>query len=484
MVFRELLWSIGLHGDANTRSRLRKISGNIAVGGPRSLLDAPPRPPVAYADSTSAFDPVHMKRKPSTLSGNRIAASGSTENVYSEPLTPSKLQKFGLHSSKDVTAGTISTYILLLKSGLGSENVLVALGLLIDPVTANMIHRMGASAALIEVIESSESENTIALAVWCITRVCRNAEIANDLLKQNLAKLLVTKGLKGTQRTACIAGWCLGALICSAKIAETLTEMGFIPSLCENIGRCAEWSCASPEDHCAAIYAIARISRSVRATEVLAQSGWIQTLERYLMTTDSPMVAQWSARAVGCLLGQDSTDMATMLLDAGVVKGLARLPSILLVDEVEPLEAFAFALQRLSSADWGGQARKALVDAGVVEALLSAQIAVADKRCPELHVELAHTTARVADVGGAPVRKQIINAGGVEILKRVSSLAIQNDVQEACNLAVKSVSGNLWSRNAASSKAALLHDWSGACPYYLPDCPVSVNAAQKGDLHV
>ncbi|KAJ6457973.1 armadillo-type protein [Mycena sanguinolenta] len=416
-----------------------------------------------------------MKRRPDTLPGTRTAASGSTENVYSEPLTPSKLQKFGLHSPKDVTAGTISTYILLLKSGLGSENVLVALGLLIDPITANMIHRMGTAAALVEVIESSESENVIALAVWCIARLCRSVDIANDLLKQNLAKLLVTKGLKGTQRTACVAGWCFGALICSDRIAETLTEMGFIPSLCENISRCAEWSSASPEDHCAAMYAIARISRSVRATEVLAQSGWIQTLERYLMTTDSPMVAQWSARAAGCLLGQDSTDMATMLLDAGVVNGLARVPSILAADEVESLGAFAFALQRLSSADWGGQARKALVDAGIVEALLNAQIAVADQRCPELHIELAHTTARVADVGGAPVRKQIINAGGIEILKRVASLTIRNDVQAACNLAIKSVSGNLWSRNAASSKAALLHDWSGGCPYHLPDCPVAVN---------
>ncbi|KAJ7260467.1 hypothetical protein B0H12DRAFT_1107469 [Mycena haematopus] len=409
-----------------------------------------------------------MKRKPGST-----AAGESAENVYSEPFTPSKM-KFGLQSPKEVTAGTISTYILLLKSGLGlcaADRPHTSH----DTTTANRIHRMGASAALIDIIESSESENITALAMWCLARVCRNVEIANDLLKQNLAKLLVTKGLKGTQRTAGIAGWCLGALICSDRIAETLTEMGFVPSLCENIDRCAKWSGTSPEDYSAAIYAVARISRSVRAAEVLAQSGWAEILASYLMTTNSPMVAFWSARAVGCLLGSDSGDIANVLLDAGVANGLVRLPSILAADEVEPLGGFAFAVQRLSSADWGGQARKTLVDAGIVEALLNAQITAADQRCPEVHIQLAYATARIADVGGAPVRKQIVNAGGVEILKRIESLTVRTDVQTACNLAVKSITGNLWSRNAASSKAALLHDWSGGCPDYLPECPVSVN---------
>ncbi|KAF8175979.1 armadillo-type protein [Mycena galopus ATCC 62051] len=400
-------------------------------------------------------------------SGSTAARSESAETVY--PLTPSKLQKFGVHSPKELTAGTIATYILLLKSNLGLENVLVALGMLIrDPITANKVHRMGASAALIEIFDTTPSEDNAALAVWCLTRVCRSDDIANGLLKLNLAKLLVTKGFKSGSRIACVAGWCLGALIRSDTLADTLTDMGFVPALCENVRRCADSS--SPEEQSAAIYTVARIARSIKAAEALARSGCAAVLAQYLLTTESPMVLLWSARAVGCLLGPDSTDMATVLLEAGVGRGLGRLPSTLSAGEVDALEGFAFAIQRFCSAEWGGEARKALVDAGIVKSLLDAQRSAANEPRPEIHIEIAHALARVADVGGASIRKQIVNGGAIEILKRVGNPAARPDVAKACNLAAKSITGNLWSRNQASSKVALSHDWSVGCPEHLPDC--------------
>jgi hypothetical protein len=181
--------------------------------------------------------------------------------------------------------------------------------------------------------------------------------------------------------------------------------------------------------------------------------------------------------------------MAKVLLDAGVARGLARLPSILPTEEVEPLGAFAFAIQRFACAEWGGGIRKALVDAGVVDSLLAALRTAADEPYPEVHIELANAVALLGDVGGTSVRKEIVNAGGIDILKRVASLAARAEVAKACNQAATSIIGNVWSRNAglslmckvsivvlkrliASAKAALAHEWSGGCPDYLPECPV------------
>ncbi|KAJ7347608.1 armadillo-type protein [Mycena albidolilacea] len=424
------------------------------------------------------------KRGSSTAPGGSARSAASTaptspvlsefnEGVKREMCDPvsSKIQKFSFKLPKEVTTGTVSTLIVLLQSGVRLEDVLVTLGMLShDLIVANMMYSMGASATLIKIFDSAQSENVTALALWCLARICRSVEIADGLLKQNLAKLLVTKGLNGTQRIACVAGWCLGALICSDSIADTLTEMGFVPALCGNMRQCSESSSTSPEKYSAAIYAVARISRSITAAEVLAQSGCANILARCLMTTESPMVLLFSARAVGCLMGPDSSDMAKTLLDAGVAKGLARLPRVLSTDEVEPLGAFAFAIQRFSFAEWGGRPKKALVEGGIIDSLLHAEKTAADQPFPEVHIELAYAIALLGDVGGTSIRKQIVNAGGIEILKRIGSSTARPDVAKACSVAVKSVTGNVWSRNAA-----LVHEWTGGCPDHLPDCPVPVH---------
>jgi len=85
----------------------------------------------------------------------------------------------------------------------------------------------------------------------------------------------------------------------------------------------------------------------------------------------------------------NSGDMAKALLDAGIATGLARIPSVLPAEEVEPLGSFAFAIQRFSCAEWGGGVRKVLVAAGVVDGLLAALRTASSEPYPQVHIELA-----------------------------------------------------------------------------------------------
>lgn len=143
----------------------------------------------------------------------------------------------------------------------------------------------------------------------------------------------------------------------------------------------------------------------------------------------------------------NSGEMAKGLLEAGVARGLARVPSVLESEEVEPLGSFAFAIQRFSCAEWGGGTRKALMDAGAVDALLAALRTASSEPFPQVHIELALAVSFLGDVGGASLRKEVVNAGGIEILKQV---AADGDpaVAKACTMAVTSITGNLWTRNA------------------------------------
>ncbi|KAJ7471826.1 armadillo-type protein [Mycena latifolia] len=314
-----------------------------------------------------------------------------------------------------------------------------------DPITANTIYRTSTSATLIEILDAAQSDDIAALAVWCLARICRSAEVASGLLKQNLGRLLVTKGLKGGQRTARISAWCLGALIRSDSIAESLSELGLVAALCEHMRRCSESISMGPEDYCSIIYAVARISRSIKISKALASRGCVEMLAHYLITAEDPQVLLWAARCVGCLVRPNGSEVAKILLDAGIARGLARLPSMLGTEDVEPLGAFAFAIQRFSCAEWGGGTRKALVDAGVVDALLASLRTAADEPYPQVHIELAYAIALLGDVGGTSIRKEII-------LKRVGASAARSDVTKACNLAATSITGNVWSRNAGSSR--------------------------------
>ncbi|KAF7334694.1 ARM repeat-containing protein [Mycena venus] len=338
-------------------------------------------------------------------------------------------------------AGVVPTLILLMKTcavdGIRLETVLLALGILThDPISTKTISRTNSTATLIETVNAAQTENIVALTVWCLARICRNTEIANTLVKQNLGKLLMTKGLRAGWQTTRIAAWCLGVLIRSDSIADMLSDIGVVPSL--GLQR---------RD----LYAVVHISRSVKIAKALAKGGCMEMLAHCLDTSEDPGVLLWSARPVGDLMRPNSSDMAKVLLNAGVARELARFPSVLPTEEVQPLGAFAFAIQQFSCAKWGSGTRKALVDASVVDALLAALRTAADGLHPDIHIELANAIALLRDVGGTSIQKEIVNAGGIDILKRIGGLAVSADVTKACNQAATSITGNVWSQNAGSS---------------------------------
>ncbi|KAJ7029223.1 armadillo-type protein [Mycena alexandri] len=394
-----------------------------------------------------------------------------------------KIQRLGFTSHRDaqelVTAGTIPTLVMLLKGravdGIGLDAILLTLGILIhDPITANTVYRTNASVTLIEIAGAAESDDIASLALWCLIRICRSAEVASGLLKQNIGKLLLNKGLMGGQRTSRISAWCLGVLVRWDSIADTLADLGAVPALCTHMQRCFKSLTAGPEDYTPAIYAVARISRSITISKALVKGGCVEMLAHFLMTAENPRLLLWTARAVGCLLRPHSREVAKALLDAGIARGLARLPSMLGAEDIEPLGAFAFAIRRFSCAEWSGT-RNAFVDAGVVDSLLAALKAAANgryrRRYPQVHIELAYAIALLAEIGGPSIRKEIVKARGVDILKQIGASA-RPDVAKACNLAATCINGNVWSRNTASAKAALVQEWKGGCPDYIPECPV------------
>ena len=287
----------------------------------------------------------------------------------------------------------------------------------------------------------------MALSVWCINRICRSSEVAASLVKQDLPSLLIRKGLNGNLISSRFSAWCLGILAYTDDLAQVLAALNAVSISVEHLRRVSATPNAEPEDICAAIYVVARLARTIPLSKSLARAGCVPLIVHHLSTSEDPQILHWSARAVGCLQRPNGSDMAKALLDAGSARALARLPRVLPSEVIEPLVSFAFAIQRLSCAEWGGGTRKALVEAGVVDSLLSALRTSADIPYPQVHIELALATSFLGDVGGKSIRKEIVRAGGIEILKRVGA-AGKPEVKKACNMAVTSITGNIWTRNA------------------------------------
>jgi hypothetical protein len=289
----------------------------------------------------------------------------------------------------------------------------------------------------------------MALSVWCIHRICRNSEVAANLVKQDVAGTLIRKGFKGNLISSRFSAWCLGIMAYTDDLAETLSTLGAVTASVEHLRYITVTPTAGPEDKCAALYCVARLARTVSLSKALAKAGCVPLIAHHLSTSEDPQVLQWSARAVGCLQRPNAADLAKALLDAGSASALARLPRVLPSEEIEPLASFAFAIQRLSVAEWGAGTRKALVEAGVVDSLLSALRTAADIPYPQVHIELALATSFLGDVGGTAIRKEIVRAGGIEILKRVGA-AGKPEVTKVCNMAITSITGNIWTRNAGA----------------------------------
>ncbi|KAL0565147.1 hypothetical protein V5O48_016882 [Marasmius crinis-equi] len=391
--------------------------------------------------------------------------------------------------SKFVAAGTVPTLVTLLKwrSDAGEEGleslipVLMTLGTLSqDPITSNIMLRTNALNTIMELF-LSPSDPIAVLSVWCLTRATHNVETATGLVKQGLPSLILKHGLRKRQRRPLVAryaAWCLGNLIHSDLTAELFCSPEHLTEVLQYLEQCSMPGTPS-EDTCSALFLLARVSRSVKTAKELTGAECIRHLMHHLKTSNNPDILRWSARAVGCLMRPNSGEMAKVLLRAGVASGLARLPRVLPADEVTPLGCFAFAIQRFSYAEWGGGTRKALVDEGVVDSLLGALRNAAEVPNPKIHVELALAVSALGDVGGSSVRKEITDAGGLMILKKLASAAGPGtEIAKTCNMAVTSIAGNIFTRHAASARTALSHSWSGGCPEYQPPCPLMFRDCQ------
>lgn len=262
--------------------------------------------------------------------------------------------------------------------------------------------------------------------------------------------LLIQKGLNGNLVSSRSSAWCLGILSYTDALAQTLTSYEIIKASVNHLRRVTADPDAQAEDKCAAIYLIARMARSIQLSKSLLRAGCVPLIVHHLSTAEDPQVLQWSARAVGCLVRPSGSDIAKTLIDAGSAGALARLPRVLDPEVFEPLASFGFAIQRFSVAEWGSGTRKALVDAGVVDSLLAALRTSADIASPLVHTELALAVSFLGDVGGTSIRKEIVQAGGIDILKHVSAASTKSEVVKACNLAVTSITGNIWTRNAGT----------------------------------
>ncbi|KAG9127149.1 hypothetical protein FRC07_000476 [Ceratobasidium sp. 392] len=421
-------------------------------------------------------DPVAQRRVSAVL----LAGALQSETVESRQQSAIDehlidVQKLAASSEKEaqklVTAGIINTLTILLREraidSVGLDLVLKALGTLAhDTLTANTLNRTGSTEILIELFKTTTDENIALLSLWCIGRLARSSDIATSLIKLDLLPALFTFGFthpKPNPRPlrARLAAWCVGNLARNDLLASTVIDRPVVSqSLATELQHMNANS--APIDVSAVLYAVARLSRTIRNSKILSRAGCVSLVVSILLSANSANVLCWSARAVGCLMRPNSGDMSRALLDAGAARGLARLPRIC-PDAMPSLEAFAFAIQRFSCAEWGSGTRKALVEAGVVDSLLAALRTASEVRSSQTHVELALAVSFLGDVGGGPIRKEIMSASGIEILKRVAAEG-NAEVAKACGLAITSITGNVFTRNAASAKTAMAHNWNGGCP--------------------
>lgn len=314
-----------------------------------------------------------------------------------------------------------------------------------NSLQANSFYRTNTVTTLIAIFSSSLSEEISALSVWCLNRICQTAQVATDLVKQNLVQLLLHSGLTSSPVVARSSAWCLGGLVHTDKLAESVLRLDAIPAIIHYLSKKVSLSESTSEDICAGVYVIARMSRSASLAKIIAKTRCIPFLAGQLEKSGDPQILRWTAQAIGCLLRPNSGDVAKVLLDAGIARGLARLPRLLPAEELEPLVAYAFAIQRFSCV-WIGGVRNALVEAGIVESLLVALKTAANEPSPDVHIELALACTFLCDTCSR-ARKEMHNMGAIKVLQRIAAGG-SPAVTKVCNTAITSISGNLMARNA------------------------------------
>ncbi|CAE7227696.1 unnamed protein product [Rhizoctonia solani] len=465
---------------------------NANQGAGSSFEGLPPDPPsydVVTRSPTTAnteHDTASPTSPTSTQDGSiALATSRSLMKAVNGKADPDEIRRLVLEVvelAKDenmakrlVDAGAIPHLITELKNSspneLGVDTIIFALGLLSrDLLSAASIVRPGTAERLIEIAKGAQTGPMRACLAWCLGRMVQSDDVATRLIEDGLPELLISwLTVSDDTNTQRYCAWTLGTLARTDALIDTLVEMQAIPALASNLNRViSPQATPDSEDLCAALFAVARFARTIKLSKALAAAGSVEPMVQALNQTFDPKVLNWAARAIGCHMRPNSSDMAKVLLRAGAAKGLARLPDLIPTEETDALGSFAFAIARFSCAEWSAGTRKELVEAGVVDALLRALRAAASIPAtnPQVHAELAFAISFLGDVGGSSIRKEIQDSGGVDILRQ---LARQEppDVRKACETAITSITGNVLTRLTAGTKAGLTHDWRGGCPEYL-----------------
>ncbi|CAE6443020.1 unnamed protein product [Rhizoctonia solani] len=447
--------------------------------------ELPPDPPsydaVAQSPTTASSTSPYSSSHDGSIA---LSTSRSLMTAVNKKADPDEIRRLVLdvvRLAKDenvakrlVDTGVIPHLITELKNSspgeVGVNNIISALGLLSrDPLSAASIVRPGAPEQLIEVSKGEQTGPARACLAWCFGRMVQSDDIATRLIEDGLPQLLISwLTVSDDTNTHRYCAWTLGTLARTDSLVDALVEMGAIPVLASHLIRVATPQAnLEPEDLCAALFAVARFARTIKLSKALAAAGSVEPMVQILNQTLDPNVLNWAARAIGCHMRPNSSDMAKVLLRAGAAKGLARLSNVVPVEETDALGSFAFAIARFSCAEWSAGTRKELVEAGVVDALLRALRAAASVPAtnPQVHAELAFAISFLGDVGGSSIRKEIQESGGIDILRRLAQQE-PPDVRKACETAIASTTGNVFTRLTASTKAGLTHDWRGGCPEY------------------
>ncbi|KAG8688610.1 hypothetical protein FRC11_005143 [Ceratobasidium sp. 423] len=442
-------------------------------GRPYSHL-SPPRRQMTRREKRASVAPAPLPTALSISQSLMTAVNRGTDQAEIRRLVQEVIQLAEDESQarKLVEAGAIPQLITQFKklspNGEGINHVILALGLLShDLLSANSIIRTGTAGQLMEISKAARADPVRACAAWCLGRMIQSDDIATKFIGDGLPELLINwLSLSDNKDTRRCCAWTLGTLARTDALAGKLVQVGVIPALASHLARVAVPE-ADSEDLCVALFGVARLARTIKFSKALAAAGSVEPMVRTLQQTLDPDVLNWSARAVGCHMRPNSSDMAKILLREGAADGLAKLPRSIPPQETDALGSFAFAIARFSCAEWGSGTRKALVQAGVVDALLSALRAASaiPTTNPQVHAELAFAVSFLGDVGGSAIRKEIQDAGGIEILKQVARQG-PPDVRKACETAITTITGNVFTRSSASTKTALTHDWSGGCPEY------------------
>ncbi|CEL53500.1 hypothetical protein RSOLAG1IB_06354 [Rhizoctonia solani AG-1 IB] len=439
-----------------------------------SLINANPNSPNSPTSPTSSSQDASAALAVSRSLMTAVNNKADPDEICNLVLEVIRLAKDENMARKLVDAGVIPHLIIELKNSLpngqGINNIIFALGLLShDLLSASSIVRPGTARQLIEISKGTQAGPARACLAWCLGRMVQSDDIAAKFIEDGLPELLISWITVSDDRNAQrYCAWTLGTLARNDDLVDQLVEMKAIPVLTSHLNLiAAPQTNPDPDDLTAALFAVGRFARTIKLSKALAAEGSVEPMVQALKATLDPKVLNWSARAIGCHMRPNSSDMAKILLRAGAADGLARLPSMVPAEETEALGSFAFAIARFSCAEWSPGTRQQLVEAGVVDALLRALRAAASVPAtdPQVHAELALAISFLGDVGGSAIRKEVQDSGGVDILKQ---LAMQEppEVRKACETAIRSTTGNVFSRIGASAKAGLNHDWRGGCPEY------------------